>query len=147
MNPHKILSAALSRALRPGEVQALTIYLSELERKVEAFTRDRDSDLLARDHVEVRLHNNTLYAKFPGQHSVKLPSGLTQHDRALAMDLLVRILADRQGQPCRIAQPGAPTQHELQALARAIKPKKLPPKKKHPATEVELSTILANLTL
>jgi hypothetical protein len=71
-------------------------------------------------HVTLALTDTgALAVTIPGAppHSVVLPPN------AIGMDYLLGILRERTGKPQFIASPGAPTQADLAALARASKRK------------------------
>lgn len=134
----QILAACKGRALRPGEQMFLAEHIASLTRMVnnQANTIAR----LQQDHaaslpeqVSIRLDaHGAIELEFPGGHSAQIPLGLTQRDEGLAMQVLLRILRERQGQKDRrLAQQGTPTKADLAALAAASsrKPERLPPGK------------------
>jgi hypothetical protein len=123
----ELLRAAQRRPLRPGEAQALSLYITGLERAAKA-ARELCSSA---EHITLALSHDgaAINCQFPGTtpHSVRLPLGRA----ALSWDFLIRALRARlPGRPNLIATAGAPTQADLDALAAASRPpiKKLPPK-------------------
>lgn len=116
--PVAILQKARKRALRPGEVDALALYISGLERQA-ASLREAQAAISSRQHVELALSQDSsaLVVILPGAppHSVRLPAG----DPALGMKFLVQTLRNRRGDPQPIGTGGAPTQADLEALRKA----------------------------
>lgn len=114
-----ILRAARQRPLRPGEIEALSLYISGLERQVRTMREAASSTQC----VELSLSPDgaALNAILPGAppHSVRLPL----KDPALAIDFLLRALRARTGQPNPIGTPGAPTAADLEALRAAYRGK------------------------
>lgn len=144
-----VLVQSQCRPLRSGEARALALHIEALEQRLDAASRwEQDHEqALRKQHVELYLDNSTLMCRFPGGGTVRLPSGLTQHQRADAMQLLVTLLAERlPGTRAPIASPGAPTQADLRALAQALRKapaKTLPGPKAKPSREEALDLLLS----
>jgi hypothetical protein len=122
-DPQTLLAKAARGALRHGEVEALSMYVRRLERECASAQVVREA--AARDqHLLLALTPEGSFAvTFPGlkHHTVTLPPG------PIALDFLLKTLRERSGRaPSYVASPGAPTQADLQALAKLskIKPKK-----------------------
>lgn len=117
-NPHDLIAQAKTRQLRHGEVLALETYLVALERELSAAQTVREAR--ASDQaVTVALTPEGVFAiTFPGlkSHTVRCTS-------QFLAEFLFKTLRDRQGKPSYIATGGAPTQADLEALAKASKKK------------------------
>lgn len=126
-DPYPLLAKA-RKGLSVGEVEALSIYIQGLERALrhhKEFQHEAASDRSVR--VTLNTDSSGLLVEFPGStsHTVSLP--LARPD--LALDFLVRSLRERRGQAAFVGTPGAPTEADLIALARATtrKPSNLRP--------------------
>lgn len=121
ISPQGILAAAARRALRPGEANALSLHISNLERQL-ASAREALRATSACAHVNLSLSHDgaALNLTLPGAppHTIRLPT----QDPHLAMRFLVQTLRSRSASaPNPIGTPGAPTAADLEALARASK--------------------------
>lgn len=127
-SPHQLLSAALSRKLSPSEANSLSTAISTLEERLlqceshNARLRADHQQTLTSERVYVELESAALRLTFPEQHSVRVPlSEQTQHDMAMAMHMLLRILRSRHGAKNIVGAPGAPTQFDVRAVLAALK--------------------------
>lgn len=121
ISPPGILAAAAKRPLRPGEIDALSLYITGLERQARSA---REALLAAStgEHVNLSLSHDgaALNLTLPGAppHTIRLPA----QDPHLAMKFITQTLRGRQpSAPNPIGTPGAPTAADLAALARASK--------------------------
>lgn len=117
--PEPILAKARKRALRPGEVEALSLYISGLERQARS-AREAVAAASVGNHAFVALSHDgaALLLTLPGapSHSIRIPLA----DPHLGWKFLIQTLRNRRGQdPNPIGTPGAPTQADLEALAKA----------------------------
>lgn len=117
--PEPILNKARKRALRPGEVEALGLYISGLERQARS-AREATAAASVGEHVFVALSHDgaALLITLPGAppHSIRVPLA----DPHLGWKFLIQTLRNRRGEdPNPIGTPGAPTQANLAALAKA----------------------------
>lgn len=122
-SPQGILGVASRRPLRPGELDALSLYISDVERKLRS-AREALRAASTGEHVNLSLSHDgaALNLTLPGAppHTVRVPT----QDAHLAMHFLVQTLRNRQGdaaKPHPIGTAGAPTAADLEALARASK--------------------------
>lgn len=147
-DPQAILGQALRRALRPAEQLFLSETLSAQERRIEALERQVAAlqpghhKELSREEVMVSLApTGALRVRFPDQHSVNLPLGITQASLGLAMQALVRVLEERLGQKRihTVGTTGAPVQYDLSKIL------KIPPKQKREVTLDDLDAIMKEL--
>ena len=117
-DPYALVAKAAKGALRQGEIHSLSIHIQGLERALRHRT---DATIAAAMGEDIRLSLNTdmsaLLVTFPGttEHSVSCP--LERPD--LAMDFIVKALRERRGKTNFVGTPGAPTQADLTALAKA----------------------------
>jgi hypothetical protein len=117
-DPQTLIEAATRRPLRHGEAQALSLYITQLERARQAAIDHAASPT----HVELSLATDgaAVNCLFPGAppHSVRIPIGRAD----LAWNYITKALRERQAPgPKPIASPGAPTQADLAALQAAYK--------------------------
>lgn len=120
-DPQALILKSRKGQLSVGEAHSLSVHVAGLERALRNHTQGTISASRG-ESVSVCLNEDCsgLLVVYPGQreHAVSLP--LARPD--LAMDFLVKSLRERRGQPANlIASPGAPTQADLVALARASK--------------------------
>lgn len=117
--PESILAAARKRPLRPGELDALSLYITGLERQARS-AREALRAASTGEHVNLSLSHDgaALNLTLPGAppHTVRLPT----QDPHLAMRFLVQTLRARlPTAPNPIGTAGAPTAADLAALAKA----------------------------
>lgn len=120
-DPHALIAKTRLGPLRHGETHALSIHVRGLERALEHNTV---ATINAAKGAELRVSLNddmsALLVVFPGhkEHAVSVP--LERSD--LAIEFLIRTLSERRrsvSNPHFVGTPGAPTQADLAALAKA----------------------------
>lgn len=121
-DPHALIAKTRLGPLRVGETHALSIHVRGLERALEHNTQATIN--AAKGHeVKVSLNEDmsALLVTFPGvrEHAVSIP--LERPD--LAIEFLIRTLSERRrsvANPHFVGTPGAPTKHDLDAMAKAL---------------------------
>lgn len=141
--PAAILSASSHRQLRPGEVNTLATYVAALESENETIRQQigrlqhAHQDAIGKPEITIKLaHNGGIELTFPEQHSVVIPVGLLQHDNAIAMSALMRVLKDRHLAGAKpIGSQGSPTQADLRTILAQAKtaPRRIEPRRPAPA--------------
>lgn len=119
ISPQAILGAAAKRPLRPGEIDALSLYITGLERQARS-AREALTAASTGEHVLLSLSHDgaALNLTLPGAppHTVRLPC----QDSHLSMRFITQTIRGRQAAaPNPIGTPGAPTAADLAALAKA----------------------------
>jgi hypothetical protein len=128
-NPQAIAAVTQQRTLRPSEVNTLSQHMAQQDTKIEGL--ELQISRLMASHTEVIKQKHLLIAlaadgsielTFPDQHSIKIPVGLLQHDYAIAMSALMRVLKDRAVASGRcVSEQGAPTQQDLRTILANLK--------------------------